>query len=194
MKEAMTGKMVWRRFGRRMGAGLGMALALALSAAAQPGPGGMGHGGRGPGGHDEGGMGMFLSPRMFHELGLSPDQEKKLRDIHLAAEKKKIQLHAQKATLELDLKNSLTAYPINKGESMALAEKIADLDKQITLFRVETLTQVLGNLTADQHAKLLTMQDEWMEKRRAWREEWEKNRSDHRGGKDNGPGPRDSGD
>lgn len=192
MKDGMmgkTGKTIWRS----VGAGLGMALALALSAAAQPGPGGRGHGGRGPGGHEEGGMGMFLSPRMFHELGLSPDQEKKLREIHLAAEKKKIQLHAQKATLELDLKNSLTAYPINKSESMVLAEKIADLDKQITLFRVETLTQVLGNLTADQHAKLLTMQDEWMEKRRAWREEWEKNHSDQRGGKDNG-GPRDSGE
>ena len=191
MKDGMTAmkaKTVWRR----AGAWLGMALALALSAAAQPGPGGMGHGGRG--GHDEGGMGMFLSPRMFHELGLSPDQEKKLREIHLAAEKKKIQLHAQKATLELDLKNSLTIYPVNKSEAMALAEKIADLDKQITLFRVETLTQVLGNLTADQHAKLLTMQDEWMAKRRAWREEWEKNHPDRFDGKDKGQGPKDSGE
>lgn len=136
-------------------------------------------------------MGMFLSPRMFHDLNLSPDQEKKLREIHLAAEKKKIQLHAQKATLELDLKNSLSIYPVNKSEAMALAEKIADVDKQITLHRVETLTQVLGNLTADQHAKLLTMQDEWMEKRRTWREEWEKNHPDRRGGKEQRPGPGD---
>ncbi len=189
MKHAMTGKAVWRR----AGAGMGLALALALSVAAQPGPGGMGHGPMGHGGPGDGGMGMFLSPRMFRELGLSPDQEKKLRDIHLAAEKKKIQLHAQKATLELDLKNSLSIYPVNKSEAMALAEKIADLDKQITLFRVETLTQVLGNLTADQHAKLQTLQEEWMEKRRAWRDEWEKNHPDRRGGKDQRQGPPDQG-
>jgi Spy/CpxP family protein refolding chaperone len=175
---------------------MGLALALALSAAAQPGPGGMGHGPMGPGGPggpEDGGMGMFLSPRMFHELNLSPDQEKKLRDIHLAAEKKKIQLHAQKATLELDLKNSLSIYPVNKSEAMALAEKIADVDKQITLFRVETLTQVLGNLTGDQHAKLQTLQEEWMEKRRAWRDEWEKDHPGRRGGKDQRQGPPDQG-
>lgn len=188
MKNGMTGRTVWRR----AGAGMGLALALALSAAAQPGGPGMGPGGRGHG-HEEGGMGMFLSPRMFHELNLSPDQEKKLRDIHLAAEKKKIQLHAQKATLELDLKNSLSIYPINKSEAMALAEKIADVDKQITLHRVETLTQVLGNLTSDQLAKLQTLQEEWMEKRRAWRDEWEKNHPDHRG-KDQRQGPPDQGD
>jgi len=166
-----------------------LALALALSAAAQPGPGGMG-----PGDHDGPGMGMFLSPRMFHELNLSADQEKKLKEIHLAAEKKKIQLHGEKATIELDLKNVLSTYPINKSEALRLADKIADVDKRITLHRVETLTQVLGNLTADQHAKLLTLQDEWMEKRRAWREEWGKEHSNRHGGKDEGKSPRDQGE
>jgi Spy/CpxP family protein refolding chaperone len=184
MKDGMTGKAVWRR----AGAGMGLALALALSAAAQPGPG---PGGMGPGGHEEGGVGMFLSPRMFRDLNLSPDQEKKLKDIHLAAEKKKIQLHGEKATLELDLKNVLSTYPVNKSEATSLAEKIADVDKRITLHRVETLTQVLNSLTADQHAKLMALQEDWMEKRRAWREEWRKDRFDRRGGKDDGKGPKD---
>jgi|SRR6185369_3247340 len=185
MKDAMTGKAVWRR----TGAGMGLALALALSAAAQPGPG---PGGMGHGDHDGPGLGMFLSPRMFRDLGLSADQEKKLKDIHLAAEKKKILLHGEKATIELDLKNVLSTYPVNKPEAMRLADKIADVEKRITLHRVETLTQVLGNLTADQHAKLLTLQDEWMEKRRAWRDEWEKNHPDRRG-KDQRPGSPDQG-
>ena len=156
--------------GRRARAVAGLALALAVAAAAQPGHGPVGMGHDGPGG----GLGMFLSPRMLHDLGLSPDQEKKLKEIHLAAEKKKIQLHGEKAALELDLKNVLSTYPPNKSEALRLAEKIADVDKRMTLHRVETLSQVLGNLTADQHAKLLAMQDEWMEKRRAWREEWRK--------------------
>ena len=139
MKDGMT------KGWRRAGAGIGLALGLALSAAAQPGPG---PGGMGPEGHDGPGMGMFLSPRMLHQLNLSADQEKKLKDIHLAAEKKKIQLHSEKATLELDLKNALSTYPVNKSEALRLAEKIADVDKRMTLHRVETLTQVLGNLTA----------------------------------------------
>lgn len=182
---------------RRAGTGMGLALALALSAGAQPGsgpgPGGMGPDGHhGPGGS---GMEMFLSPRMLHDLGLSADQEKKLKDIHLAAEKKKIQLHSEKATLELDLKSALSAYPVNKSEAMRLAEKIADVDKRMTLHRVETMTQVLGNLTSDQHAKLSTMQDEWMEKRRAWREEWRKDRFEGRHDrKDDGKGPKGQGD
>lgn len=189
MRNGIFGHDAWRR----AGAGTGLALALALSAAAQPGPmpGGPG---MGPEGHGGAGMEMFLSPRMLHDLSLSADQEKKLKDIHLAAEKKKIQLHGEKATLELDLKSALSAYPVNKSEALRLADKIADVDKRMTLHRVETLTQVLGNLTADQHAKLMAMQDEWMEKRRAWREEWRKERIEgRRDGKD-GKGPKGQGD
>jgi Spy/CpxP family protein refolding chaperone len=195
MNDGISGNAISRR--ARMG--MGLALALALSAGAQPGPGpgapGMGH--DGPDGHGGAGMEMFLSPRMLHDLNLSADQEKKLKDIHLAAEKKKIQLHSEKATLELDLKTALSAYPVNKSEALRLADKIADVDKRMTLHRVETLTQVLGNLTADQHAKLMTMQDEWMEKRRAWREEWRKDRFEgRRDGKDgkDAKGPKGQGD
>jgi Spy/CpxP family protein refolding chaperone len=191
MKNGIFGYAALRR------AGVGMGLALVLSAGAQGAPGsggpGMGHGGggMGPDGHGGQGMEMFLSPRMLRDLNLSADQEKKLKDIHLAAEKKKIQLHSEKATLELDLKHALSAYPVNKPEAMRLAEKIADVDKRMTLHRVETLTQVLGNLTADQHAKLSTLQDEWMEKRRAWREEWRKDRFEGRHDrKDDGKGPK----
>jgi len=137
---------------------------------------------------------MFLSPRMLHDLNLSADQEKKLKEIHLAAEKKKIQLHGEKASLELDLKNVLSTYPVDKTEALRLAEKIADVDKRMTLHRVETLTQVLGNLTADQHAKLMAMQDEWMEKRRAWSEEWRKERFDHHDRKGDGKGPKSQDD
>jgi Spy/CpxP family protein refolding chaperone len=191
MKNGIFGYAALRR------AGVGTGLALVLSAGAQGAPGsggpGMGHGGggMGPDGHGGQGMEMFLSPRMLRDLNLSADQEKKLKDIHLGAEKKKIQLHSEKATLELDLKHVLSTYPVNKPEAMRLADKIADVDKRMTLHRVETLTQVLGNLTADQHAKLSTLQDEWMEKRRAWREEWRKDRFEGRHDrKDDGKGPK----
>lgn len=159
--------------------GLALALMLGVAATAQPGhgPGGQGPGGQGgrggKGGHggpDGAGMEM-LNPRILRELHLNADQEKKLKDIRLAAQKKKIQLHAEKATLELDLKALLGAFPVNKAEALKLAEKIADVDKRMTLHKVETMTQVLAGLTAEQFAKLQNIQDEWMEKHRAWRDE-----------------------
>lgn len=168
--------------------GMALALMLGVAATAQPGhgpagsgPQGQGPGGMGgPGGHggpDGGGMEM-LNPRILRELHLNVDQEKKLKDIRLAAQKKKIQLHAEKATLELDLKALLGAFPVNKAEALKLAEKIADVDKRMTLHKVETMTQVLTGLTAEQFAKLQNIQDEWMEKRRAWRDEMRKGRWD----------------
>lgn len=158
--------------------GLALALMLGMPAQAQPGPGpgGPGRGDHGDhGGPDGGGM-ELLNPRMLRELHLTADQEKKLKDGRVAAQKKKIQLHAEKATLEIDLKTLLGTFPVNKPEALKLAEKIADVDKRMTLLKVETMTQVLAGLTAEQHAKLQTMQDEWMEKRRVWRDEMRKER------------------
>jgi Spy/CpxP family protein refolding chaperone len=134
---------------------------------------------------------MMLTTRMLHELGLSADQEKKLREIHLAAGKKKIQLHAEKATLELDLRNVFATYPVDKSAAVNLAGKIADVDKRMILHRVETLSQVLGALTAEQHAKLLSMQEEWREKRRAWRDEFRKEGFSRRDRKRAGHDPKD---
>lgn len=129
----------------------------------------------------------MISPRMLHELHLSANLEKKLKEARLAAEKRKIQLFAEKMTLELDLKNLLSNYPVNKSDAMKLAEKIAEADKKLTMLKVEALAQLMDALTADQHTKLQEIQDEWMEKRRAWKEEMRKG-WDHNDGKD----PKDS--
>ncbi len=158
---------------RRMRAALsviGVALLL-VAATAHGSPGGEGKGfppdeGRGPIGEIE-----RINPHMLKELKLSADQEKKLKETRLVGQKKKIQLFAEKATLELDLKNILTTYPINKPEAMKLAEKIAEVEKRMTVMRVDMLTTLLGGLTAEQHAKLQQVQEEWSEKRRAWRDE-----------------------
>lgn len=164
---------------------LGLAFALLLGMAqAEPGPG---PGGPGHGGPEGAGMEM-IHPRMFHALNLNADQEKKLKDARLAIQKKKIQLHAEKATLELDLKTLLDTWPINKAEALKLAEKIADVEKRTMVLKVETMTLVLSSLTAEQFHKLQELQAEWAEKRRAWRDEmrkdkdgWDRHHDDHKG-------------
>src|SRR5690349_21025302 len=97
---------------------MAMAMAAAMGTWAQDkGDGPMGrHGGRPFGHEDHMGMGP-MNPRVIKELGLSPDQEKKFKEQRLAFEKKKIQLHSDRAMLELDLRNVLSTYPVNQGEA-----------------------------------------------------------------------------
>jgi Spy/CpxP family protein refolding chaperone len=167
---------------RKLGMGVALAMALGVAAHAQPGPPGPPPGFGGPGGPGMG-MGIELNPRMFKQLNLTPDQERKLKEDRLASQKKKIQLFGEKATLELDLKNVLDTYPVKKADALKIADKIADVDKRITLQRVETLSTLLGYLTPEQHAKLMDLQEEWKEKRKAWKEEMQKEHPEFKGGK-----------
>jgi Spy/CpxP family protein refolding chaperone len=177
---------------RRLGMGAVLAVSMSLAAQAEPGgqgPGGMpgglkggAGGGRGPGGPG-GGVGMEFNPAMIRELHLSPDQEKKLKEGRLAVQKKKIQQHSDKAILELDLKQVLSTYPVNKAEALKLADKIAEVDKKILSLRIESMVQLLSGLTSEQHAKLMVLQEEWHEKRKAWMEEMRKDRKDGKDGK-----------
>jgi Spy/CpxP family protein refolding chaperone len=149
------------------------------------GPGG-GRWEHGPGRDDGLGMGP-MNPRMLRELGFTPEQERRFKEQRLAFEKKKIQLHSDRAMLELDLRNVLSTYPVNQAEAVKIGEKISDLEKRAVMLRVEGLTKFLGALSAEQHRKLLDLQAELREKHRAWKEEAEKDRDGDRdkdGGKD----------
>ena len=152
---------------RTLGAATVLVLALALASHGEPG-----------------GSAMDFNPRMLRELSLSPDQQKKLKETRLAAEKRKIQLHGDKAIVELDLKNVLGTFPVNKAEALKFAEKISDVDKKLLLLKVETMSQLMTGLTAEQHAKLMSLQAEWQDKRKAWKEEMHTDRMDGKGGKD----------
>lgn len=168
---------------RLFAAGAVMALSLAATGMAAPSGGGQSPGHYGRGGQESG---MF-NPRMLRELNLAPDQEKKLKEARLASQKRKIQLHGEKAILELDLKNLLATYPVNKAEILKTGEKIAEVERKITLQRIESMTQFLTSLTPEQHRKFVDLQAEWMEKRRAWKEEMRGDKAD--GSPDRGPGP-----
>lgn len=150
-------------------------MTAALAAWAQPGgPEGHGehgreHGGRGPYG-GPGGM-DFLHPGLLKELGLSEEQQKRFKEQKLALQKKKIQIHSEKAVLELDLQNVLSTAPVKEAEALKIAEKIAEADKKALLLRVESMSKFLAGLTPEQHRKVMERQAEMREKRKAWREE-----------------------
>lgn len=155
-----------------------MALVVAAAAAwAEPGemegPGGGhgrhgGHGGHGP----DGGPGMdFIHPKVFKELGLTEEQQKRLKDQRLENQKRRIQLRSEKAILELDLENVFATAPVKEAEARKIAEKIAEVDRKALLLRVESMSRFLAGLTAEQHRKVMEHQAEMREKRKAWREE-----------------------
>lgn len=161
------------------------ALALSLAVSAAPPPVGEGPG-DGPGRHGgkpEGGMGLF-SPRMLAELKLTPDQEKRLKEGQAEFKKKKTGLREEKAKLETDLKALFSAYPVNSGEVMKTGEKIADVERRITLLRIEYMSRLHSGLTQEQHGKFQEMKAKWKEKHGAWKDGdkdkkgWRKHRGD----------------
>lgn len=140
-----------------------------------------GHGGPGMGGHGKGGMpGMgpggleFLHPKMLKELGLSEDQQKKIREQQLAFQKKRIQIQSEKSILELDLQNIFATVPVKEAEALKIGEKIADVERKALLLRVEGMGKFLAGLTPEQHRKVMEYQADLREKRKTWREEMDR--------------------
>lgn len=144
----------------------------------QGGPKHHGPGHDGPGGPD------FLPPRVLKELGLTEDQQKKVKEQSLAVKKKKIQLQSEKSILELDLQHVLSTAPVKEAEAIKVAEKIADVDRKALLLRVETMGRFLAGLTPEQHRKMMEHQAEMREKRKTWREEMDKDWKRGRSSKD----------
>jgi Spy/CpxP family protein refolding chaperone len=158
----------------------GIALSTATGAIAEPGGGPGMHGGEGHrmAGHGRGmggGHGMdFLHPRMLKRLDLSEDQKRKLKDQRLEVQKKRIELHAEKAKLELDLHQVFSTAPVKEAEAKKVAEKIADVDRRLLFLRVESMSRFLAGLTPEQHRKVMDWQADMRERRKAWREEMKK--------------------
>ncbi len=121
-----------------------------------------------------------LNPKLLRELDLTPEQQKKFKEAHLTVQKRKIQLQSEKAISELDLKNALTSYPVNKGEAMKAGEKVAEADRKLTLLKVESWSQFQAGLSAEQHHKLMDIQADLHSRRQAWREEFKNQRRENK--------------
>lgn len=122
-----------------------------------------------------GGYGMdFLHPRMLKKLDLSEEQMRMLKEQRLEAQKKRIELHAEKGKLELDLHQVFSTAPVKEEEAKKLAGKIADVDRKLLLLRVESMSRFLAGLTPEQHRKVMDYQADMRERRKTWREEMKK--------------------
>jgi Spy/CpxP family protein refolding chaperone len=163
--------------------GIMLSLALGSWVGAQPseGPDGRLENGRQfgppPEGHrgGPGGPGIeSVNPQLLRELNLSSEQQRKMKDVNLTSQKRKIQLQSEKAIAELDLKNILSTFPVNVTEAMKLGEKVADVERKLIMLKVEAWSQFLVSLTAEQHKKLMEIRENLKEKRNTMREAFKK--------------------
>jgi|GEM_PF-6212144 len=125
-----------------------------------------------------------MRPHLLKKLNLTDEQKKKFREYRLSQEKKKIQLRSDKALAELELLKAMQTYPVNASELMKRGEKISLVQEQMAKERLRGLGFFLENLTAEQHAKFVEMQESMRERRKErmekFRDKMDKDRDQER--------------
>lgn len=130
----------------------------------QGGGGGMGPGTMGgmgeamPGGrgmrHPHEGPQITLMLHHARDLGLTPDQERSLRDLRTAFEKEFVRKRAEIRVAEIDLDALLAQERWDMAKVEALAKQIATLQADLRVARLKTIAQGRALLTPDQLQKL----------------------------------------
>lgn len=131
-----------------------LSAALAFS---QPEPGGPG----GPGGPGEG---KDLPPKLIKKLGLTEEQQEKVKSIRMNAEKEKIKIEAELRIKQIDMQEQLEKKSVNEKEVSKLIDGIADLQKKMLENRIKTILALKKILTPEQQEKIKKFMEMRMEK------------------------------
>jgi Spy/CpxP family protein refolding chaperone len=158
---------------------VGMVLGMVFGsgvALAQMGPGMMGAGppcwpggpwGAGPGPGMMGGGGRFERPLISEmlsakdRLGLTAEQEQKLRALRAGFEKEAIQRGAEIQAAEVDLRQGLEAATPDLGKVEAQAKRIAALQGDLRFARIKVLQEGRAVLTQEQWQKFEALTPRW---------------------------------
>jgi Spy/CpxP family protein refolding chaperone len=144
-----------------LGAASAIILALGVSGAWANDPS-YGHGGRGHGtigSHSMGmmhrGAGHLIRHLLKHEadIGLTPDQVAKLKDIQLGLDKARIKAEADIQIAERELKALTDDEKSDLGAVEAKVRQSEDLQVALRMTSIKTRREVLGLLTPEQRAK-----------------------------------------
>jgi Spy/CpxP family protein refolding chaperone len=109
-------------------------------------------------GHDSMGMlppGMWWkNPKVAADLGLTPDQQKKMEDIFIQSRTQLIQLHANLEQQQLLLEPLMDANPVDQSKALAQIGKIADARAELEKSNAKMLLSLRSTLTPEQWTKL----------------------------------------
>ena len=139
----------------RKSASAALAVAFAvMTAAAQPG---MGPQGEGPG-CEIGGKGG--KGKMIAELGLTEEQQVKLKVLRLDHQKELVQFMPQMKKMREAIRDELKKPAASRGALKKYAAELADLHEQMENLKLDHLLKVKDVLTAEQFSKLVDREQE----------------------------------
>ncbi len=148
-------------FGKKVGKGVVIAVVMVflISSFAAASPWGDRGQGRGYGkeGRNKSFCGIWRSPKMIEELGLTDDQVEKLKEADFASREKKMELKSQLDGLRLQMEKAFSEDAVDEAAVRQLAEKISDLRGKLFTQKIESRLEVRKLLSADQLEKLKTM-------------------------------------
>ena len=130
-----------------------------------PGPGGpFGRGGRGGPGGPGGPMGA-LGPMMLGRLDLTADQQDRVKQILDSHRDDQQAIHQRARAAHDALESAITGASFDENLIRTRAADVAAVEADEMVLQARTYAEVHQILTADQQAKLKTMQDEMREHR-----------------------------
>ncbi len=96
------------------------------------------------------GMGMGCDPAQMKELGLTPEQQRKMTDIHERTQRQNIQTEADLKIAHLDMQKLMQAETPDRAKIEAQIDRIAALEAAMKKARVATQLEVRSILTPEQ--------------------------------------------
>ena len=96
------------------------------------------------------GMGMGCDPEQMKDLGLSPDQQKRMADAHERLERQRIQTGADLRIAQLDLEKLMRAENPDRAQIEAQIDRIAGLEATMKKAHIATQLEVRSILTPEQ--------------------------------------------
>lgn len=143
-----------------MAALLSAALIPAAAEACRGGRGGRG-GGQGMGmdcgmrgGRGGAAFGIWQNPQAVQDLGISPEQVKKLKEAEFAARDKQLPLKAELDNLRLKMDQAFATEPVDEKAVLELTEKISAVKGKMAVQMTEERLAMKKILTPEQVAKM----------------------------------------
>lgn len=99
-------------------------------------------------------LGIWQSPQMVHRLGLTEEQVRQLRDADFNARARQLELRGQLSSFRLQLEKAMAADIFDDKAIVKMAKKIANLNGELFVHKIESNLAVGNILNADQVAEL----------------------------------------
>lgn len=99
-------------------------------------------------------LGIWQSPEMVQRLGLTEEQVRQLRDADFSARARQLELRGQLSSVRLQLEKTMAADIFDDKAIVKMAKKIAKLNGDLFVHKIESNLAVGNILNADQVAEL----------------------------------------